>query len=168
MIDIAEAGDFGKSNDAKSEKVVFSISKLLEKESKFIPEIFYSKPYPEMASEFYRRTLKILPDIIENIDKYEEYWVDEFEFLKKSEELIKNDEVTITEMPEHDLAVVTLSETNEPIHDMAINTQANKTQILMRQAQKYYFKYRYETWVQYKSFSYPLRVNLLPLAEKTK
>ena len=89
-----------------------------------------------------------------------------FKFLKKSEELIKNGEVTISEMPENDLAVVTLSETNESIHEMAIHNRTNKTQILMRQAQKYSFKYRYETWVQYKSFSYPLRVNLSPLAEK--
>ena len=166
LIDIAEAGDFRKYNDPKSAQIVFCISKLLKKESKFIPETFYSKPYPEIAAEFYRKTLNILPDIIENINNYEEYWVDEFEFLRKSEERIKNGEVTVIEMPEHHLAVVTIPETHESIHEMAINNQTNKTQILMRQAQKYYFKYRYETWVQYKSFSYPLRVNLSPLAEK--
>ena len=165
LIDIAEAGDFRKFNNYKSAKVIFSLSKLLEKESQFIPEYFFSKPYPEMAAEFYRRALEVLPDVIENIDRYEEYWSGEFEFLTKSEDLIKRGDVSITEMPEHDLAVVTVPE-NEVIHDMAIYNQTHKTQIVTRRGQDYAFMYRYETWVQYKSFPYPLRVNLSPLAEK--
>ena len=165
LIDIAEAGDFRKFKHYDSAKVIFCISKLLEKQSKFISEDIYSKPYPEYAAECYRKTLEILPSIVEDINKYEKYWIDEFVFLKQSEDRIKSGEVTISEMPENDLAVVTLLNERDSIHEMAINNQTNKTQIVMRQGQKFSFMYRYETWVQYKSFAYPLRVNLSPLAQ---
>lgn len=166
LIDIAEAGDFEKFSDYHAAKVVFTLNKLISKESNYIPEAVHSKPYPEKAAEFYKRMLEVLPDIIENLGKYETYWADEFDFLQKSEALIKNGEVTISEMEEHDIAIVTLPDNIAPIHEMAVHNQTNKTQILTKQGQNYSFKYRYETWVQFESFSYPLRVNLSPLAEQ--
>lgn len=166
LVDIAEAGDFRKFKEYDSAKVIFTISKLLRKESGFMAQEVYLKRYPEYTAACYSAMLEIFPDIIEDLEKYEAYWAGEFESLKRSEELITRGEVSVKEMPESDLAIVTLPALHDAIHEMAINNLTERTQIITHQGQKFSFMYRYETWVQYTSRSYPLRVNLSPLAER--
>ena len=173
LVDIAEAGDFGKYKDRKAARISFIISALIQKNSRFIDESFYLRPYHEMAAEFYKKLLLELRSIIDNVDNYKKYWKEEDDFLNYSEKLVEDGVVTIEEKTDHDIAIVSIPTDLDskafsrftqqkwgPIHEMAINNKTNRTQIIVVQGQSYSFKYRYETWVQFKTFTYPFRVNM--------
>ena len=53
----------------------------------------------------------------------------------------------------------------EPIHEMSVHNRTNKLRILYHQETNFWFKFRYETWVQLCKPHEMLRVNLEPLAE---
>ncbi len=170
LIDIAQAGDFQKYNNRQAARIVFTINALLKEESGFISKDCFKMTYPKMAAEFYRRLLEVLKDIIEKTEDYKKYWIDEDNFLTLSENLLRDNLVTIKELEDNskktDLAIVTMPNPDILIHEMAIHNKTRRTQIVFHRGSYFNFKYRYETWVQFKSYSYPLRVNLSSLAEE--
>jgi hypothetical protein len=92
--------------------------------------------------------------------------------------MIANGVVTIEEVPEIDLAVVTVPD-NEPsrgghrfagesfegVHPMALHNATNRLRLLVVHGRRYQYVDRYETWVQYRSRRPLPRVDMRPLAE---
>lgn len=179
LVEIATAGDFGKFTDRNAARISMALNSFVKPESsKFSDDVFKSS-YPQMAAQFYQRSLKELPLMIAQISNYEALWRQEDEFLTLSESLIKNGEVKIEDDIENDIAIVYLPENLQQakfhrfavnkmgvLHDMAIHNATQRGRILYVQGRQIHFKYRYETWVQLKGNLHPLRVDLTGLANK--
>ena len=93
--------------------------------------------------------------------------------------MIANGVVTIEEIPEIDLAVVTIpddetsrrghrfaGESFEGVHPMALHNATHCLRLLVVHGRRYQFVDRYETWVQYRSRRPLPRVDMRPLAER--
>ncbi len=179
LIDVAEAGDFAKYKNRNAARVTFTIARMLDEDSGFFDPSVFRLSYPEMTAIFYQKLLSILPEIIERLDSYKKYWVDEDLFLSKSENLIDSRLIKICEIGHIPVAVVEISSDIDSqmfhwanqrrwglVHDMAIHKRTDLAQILYRQGRRYWFKYRYESWVQFKSKQHPRRVDLSFLADE--
>jgi len=178
LVDVAEAGDFAKFKDRKAARIAFAISSMVQKNGGFIPVEVFNQPYPQLAAELYRRMLSVLPDLVKDINKFEKFWADEDQFLSQSEDLFKDQIIQIEEIHDLDLAIVHLpnhvesrgfhrftQKRTEPIHEMSVHNRTRKLRVLYRQGQNFWFKFRYETWVQLREPHNMLRVNLGPLAD---
>ena len=99
--------------------------------------------------------------------------------LTASEDLITRGIVTIEEIPDLDLAVVTIPDDTsdlgghrfagmsfESIHPMALHNATGCFRLLVIHGRRYQFVDRYETWVQYRSRRPLPRVDMRPLAER--
>lgn len=180
LIDVAEAGDFGKYKDKKAAQIAILINTMITPEAGFFDASVFSLPYADMAAVFYRELLKHLPGMLEDIKAYHDLWQDEYMFLEHSTALIEAGQVTITEDMENDIAIITIPEVVNSqlptlldhrthfggIHEFAIHNATPRARLLYVQGHHIQFKYRYETWVQLKNNIHPLRVNLSPLAEQ--
>ena len=179
LIDVAEAGDFGKYKDRRAAKIAMALVNILTPDSGYFEKSVFSLPYPEMAALFYKKGLELLPEMLEDIDFFKALWDEEDEFLSYSEDLVKEQRVSIEEDINNDIAIVTIPTelANKKfhkfaishfgtIHDIAIHNATKRARIFYIHGKKIQFKFRYETWVQLKNNIHPLRVDLSPLAEK--
>jgi hypothetical protein len=164
-IDVARAGDFGTYRDRDSVRIAWTIAAL-----------GFELP-PEV--DRYATVLDRVPELLDHPERFVEHWADEDEHLQGSEAAIASGLVTIEELDDLDLAIVTMPEdwTLRPVrrftrpglqasvHPTAVFNATDCFRVLYRRGARYELQYRYETWVQYQSRRPPGRVDLAPLAE---
>ena len=93
--------------------------------------------------------------------------------------MLASGEVTIEEVPDLDLAVVTVppgapdagghrfgGQWVSGLHPMAVHDATERGALLTVRGRRYQFAYRYESWVQYRTRAVRRRVDLAPLAER--
>jgi hypothetical protein len=177
LIDIAAAGDFGTFRTREAARSAFVLAAFADPDlSPLAPEIF-RQPYPRMCARLYEELLPRLPVIMRHLDGYRSYWESEDAMLSASEAMIRDGVIQIEEIPQLDLAVVTLPETlpdrrihrftsNGPAacHPMALCNVLQTFRIVLMQGRAYEVQYRYETWVDYVSRRLLPRIDLTPLA----
>jgi hypothetical protein len=177
LIDIASAGDFGTYKLPQTARAAFVLSSFADKERSPLPHHIFERPYPEMASTLYQELLPILGELLDNPQKYEQWWQAEEQFLIESTDAITSGVISIEEIPDLDLAIVHIPESWEnqkahrftqsrrlSCHPFAINNSTSCFRILLIKGSEYELQYRYETWVQYVSRRPMPRVNLESLA----
>ena len=163
VIDVARAGDFGTFHDRDSARIAWTIA-LIEAE---LGE----------DRDHYTHVLGRVPELLDHPDRFRKYWADEDEHLDASEAAIRAGEVSIEEMEDLDLAVVTVPETwaqrtvhkftvslPQAVHPGAVHNATDRFRLLYMQGQRYELQYRYETWVRYLSRRPPGRIDLAPFA----
>ncbi len=172
FVDAATAGDFGRYRARDAARANFTISKLVSE----FPE---QPDHAEHAAQLYEMLIPMMPDLIDDIGRFENKWRDEDRLLDDGEQWLDQGLVTIEEDKERDLAIVTIpqelptqayshfaSEAEGPLHKMAVYNRSNKARVLFQQGQRYWFRYRYETWVKFVSERHPFRVDLAPLCNE--
>lgn len=163
-IDVARMGDFDRYLDRDSARVAWTIAELaaqIERQG--------GDPYAEL--------LPRVDELLDHPERHRDLWVAEDEHLTRSEAAVANGTVTIDERPDLDLAVVTVPEDLEPlpahfftpvvaeaVHSAAVHNVTECTRTLYQRGERYFFRYRYETWVQMATRRPPQRVDLTALA----
>jgi len=178
LIDIAQAGDFVKYHDRQAARVAFIISSFTHQDmSPLDPEIFEMDPSRKCAA-LYRALLPMLELFISDTENYQSYWEKEDRWLEESERAISRGIITIRELNEYELAVVSLPENwtaassdgtlgvDHICHPMAINNKTDCNRVLIVRGHQYALLYRYESWVQYISKPTAPRVDLTKFAEE--
>jgi hypothetical protein len=163
-IDVARMGDFDTYEDRGSARIAWTIAVLASE-----VEAQGGDPYAELLP----RTAELLDDP----DGHREHWAEEDEHLARSEAAVASGVVGIEEVPDLDLAVVTVPAdwTPQPahfftpivgqaVHATAVHNATERSRILYVRGDRYLFQYRYETWVQYASRRPLQRVDLTELA----
>jgi len=159
LADIAAAGDFGTYRDRTAARISMVVARL--------------RP----AGDPYVEGLELLPKMIDDIEAFRHLWGDEDAALSAAEEAIASGRVAIEEAPELDLAVVTVP-ADEPVggghrfahmrddgvHPMAIHNATGCFRLAILRGRRYELRYRYESWVQYRTRRPLPRVDLAPLA----
>ncbi len=163
-IDVARAGDFGTYADRDSVRIAWTIASLAA----------------EMVGDLdpYAALLDRVPELLDHPDHFAQHWAEEDEHLRASEAAIASGLVTIEELDELDLAIVTVpddwavrpvhrftvSGLEAALHPTAVNNATERFRVLYRRGRAYELQYRYETWVQYVSRHPPGRIDLTALA----
>jgi hypothetical protein len=178
LIDVAEAGDFATFRDRRAARTSMIIDAYADADRSPLAGRLAGS-YDEHCVVLYEETIPLLVSMAVDGERFRELWAEEDEQLTASEKAIANGVVSIEELPEIDLAVVTIpeheasrrghrfaGESFEGVHPMALNNATNCLRLLVFHGRRYQYVDRYETWVQYRSRRPLPRVDMRPLAEQ--
>jgi hypothetical protein len=178
LIEVAEAGDFATFRDRRAARASMVIDAYADRERSPIATSLVGS-YDEQCVVLYTETLPLLISMANDTDRFHDLWADEDAQLTASEALLADGLVTIDEVPEIDVAVVTIPENDrahrghrfagmsfESIHPMALHNATPCIRLLVIHGRRYQFVDRYETWVQYRSRRTLPRVDMRPLAQQ--
>ncbi len=175
LIDVAAAGDFATYRDRTAARVSMVIAAFADQHRTPLGEP--AAAYETWCGQLYEELLGRLPELCDHPDRYRGLWAEEDEALTSSEALVRSGDVHMEEVPELDLAVVTVpsgapssgghrfgSRWATGLHPMAVNTATAMFGVLTVSGASFDFVYRYESWVQYRTRRPRSRVDLGPLA----
>ena len=163
LVAVGECGDFDRWSGERATKVTCALYGLETLASSPIRQGLAGRDYLERTAFLYRETLPLVPQLLDDIDRFEEYWGDEYRTVEADRELFAKDEATVREVPELDLAIFDLP---RKLHDMALYEQTACSRVaLVIDGDRYQVRYRYESWVELQSRQPPPRIDLRPFAE---
>lgn len=178
LIEVAAAGDFGTYRDRRAARASMTISAYTEVDRSPLAHRLVGS-YDQQCVVLYEETLPLLVPMLVDNEAFRDLWADEDADLSASEQAIANGVVTIEELADIDLAVITIpsgeqsrrghrfaGESFDGLHPMAVNNATRCFRLLMVHGRRYQFVDRYETWVQYRSRRPLQRVDMRPLAER--
>jgi len=174
IIDVASAGDFGVFSSRDAARVAFALMSYADAERSPLGAEVFARPYPAQSAALYEECLTTLPDMLAATDRFQPWWEAEDAWLQRDLDRVSGGAITIEEMPEIDLAIVTLPDDGDPLvdseadilgcHQGAIHNRTSMFRTLVVRGDRYIVRYRYETWVRYVSRPTMPRVDLSPLA----
>lgn len=150
LIDVARAGDFGRFHHRDAARASMTITALAERDAR---------------ADSYREILPGMATLRRSLGDYRELWAEEDEWLTESEAAVASGRVTIVEHEGVDLAVVTAPAGFAP-HEMAIHNRTDRLRVLTVRGRHMSLRYRYESWVLYRSARPLPRVDLRGLASR--
>jgi hypothetical protein len=178
LIDVASAGDFATFTDRRAARASMVIGAYADGDRSPIAASLVGS-YDDQCAVLYEETLPLLVPIAVHGERFRDLWADEDAQLTSSEAAIAEGIVTIDELPEVDLAVVTIPDSEasrrghrfahmsfDSIHPMALHNATKRFRLLVIHGRRFQFVDRYETWVQYRSRRPLPRVDMRPLAEQ--
>lgn len=176
LIDVARAGDFSTFDDRRAAWVSMAISAFSVPATS--PVTGLSSDYAAQTGQLYQELLGRLEELCDKPEQYRSLWAEEDAALSSSEAALANGHATVEEVPDIDLAVVSVDRSvvttgghrfggrwAEGLHPMALYNSTDRFVILSVQGQRYEVTCRYETWVQYQSRPLRSRRDLRPSAE---
>ena len=178
LVDVAAAGDFSTYRDRRAARASMSLAAYADEDRSPIAGQL-TGPYDAQCALLYETTLPLLVPMVTHGEQFRDLWAEEDENLTVSERLISTGEVTIDEVADLDLAVITVPdrepahgghrfthETFATLHPMALHNATGRFRLLLLHGRQYQFVDRYETWVQYRSRRPVARVDMRPLADR--
>ncbi len=177
LVEIARAGDFAVTRSRTAARISMVLSAYADPERSPLPDL----PTDDDArtAALYRDVLGRLPEICDRPDRWRALWAEEDEILTGSEAALAAGSAAISEVPDVDLAVVTVPERAprggghrfggqwvRGLHPMAVHNATNRGAVLTIRGRHYELAYRYESWVQFRTRAVRPRVDLVPLAER--
>lgn len=177
LIDVAAAGDFATFRDRRAARASMAIDAYADAERSPIAQSLVGS-YDDQCVVLYEETVPLLVSMAVDGDLHRDLWADEDANLTISESAIAQGVVTIEELPDVDLAIVTIPDSMaahrghrfagmsfDSIHPMAMHNATGCFRLLVVHGRRYQFVDRYETWVQYRSRQPLPRVDMRPLAD---
>jgi hypothetical protein len=175
LVEVARAGDFAVTRSRDAARVSMVLSAFADPAR--TPLGGLPDDYEEATALLYTELLGRLPELCDHIERYRPLWVEEDATLRMSKSVIASGAVRIAEVPDLDLAVVTVAERAPSggghrfagrwvhgLHPMAVHDATERGALITCRGRRYQFAYRYESWVQYRSRAVRPRVDLAPLA----
>jgi hypothetical protein len=179
VIDVAAAGDFGTFRSRDAARISITISAYTDADRSPLDPALFALPYERYAAAMYEEMLPRMDGLLDHPDRFRELWADEDEHLAVSEAGLRERSVTLEEVPDIDLAVVTVPEgwterqvhrftqqRSQAVHPMAVHNATDRFRVLLVEGRRYELQFRYESWVQYMSRRPRPRVDLTPLAKE--
>jgi hypothetical protein len=176
--DVARAGDFARTDSREAARVSMVLAAYADPERSPLAGLPDSSDYEGQTAALYAELLGLLPELCDHVGRFESLWGEEDATLDASEAALASGSVTISEVPELDLAVVSVPEDAPDagghrfgglwlpgLHPMAVNAATERGALLTVRGRRYQFEYRYESWVQFRSRRVRPRVELGPLAD---
>ena len=160
----ALAGDFQVAHDLDATRICAVIEALADPGTSPLPREVFRATGPERVALLYAHTLEVLPSILGNIEGWRPYWEEDESFLINSRTLLQTGQVSISEIPSLDLAVIYIPDDlphrtvrrfvereRARVHPVAVYSATDCMRILRVCKGRMELQYRYETWVQYVS-----------------
>jgi len=175
LAEVARAGDFATTSSRTAARVSMALAAYADPAR--TPLTALPTDYGELTALFYTELLGRLPELCDHPERCRALWAEEDAVLQASEAAIASGAVTIEEVPDLDLAVVTVPERAPRggghrfgdawvagLHPMAVHNATERTALLTVRGGRRTLEYRYESWVQFRSRPVRPRVDLAPLA----
>ena len=177
LVDVARAGDFATFSSRDAAHVSMVISAFADPERSPVADLVALTDDSQRTASLYEELLARLREMSDHPDRFHDLWAEEEATLAASEAAIASGAVSITEVDDIDLAVVTVAPTApvlgghrfvgawlHGVHPMAVYNCTRRSAVLTIRGRACELTYRYEGWVQYRSQAVRPRVDLAPLA----
>jgi hypothetical protein len=165
LVTCGECGDFDRWSGERATKVTCALYGLESLPSSPMRQgLAGIRDYLDRTAYLYRESLPMVRDLLDDPDRFEEYWRPEYEKVVAGRELFAKGEANVQELPEADLAIFELP---HQVHDMALYEQTERSRVvLVMDGFRYQVRYRYESWVELQSRRPPPRIDLRPFANE--
>jgi hypothetical protein len=177
LVEVARAGDFAVTRSRDAARISMVLSAYADPDRSPLGAL--PTDYDETVALLYTELLGQLPELCDHPDRSRALWAAEDATFQQSLDAIARGAVRIDEVPDLDLAVVTLRHdapetgghrfagqwVNGP-HPMAVHGATERGAIVTLRGRRHEFAYRYESWVQYRSRPVRPRVDLAPLVDR--
>ena len=177
LVDVARAGDFATFDQREAARVSMAIAAYATPGRSPLGAL--ESDYPAMTAQLYEELLGRLGELCDHPGRYRALWAEEDATLSATEAALASGKITVEEVPELDLAVVTAADGCPGAgghrfggmwapgpHPMALYNATQRFAVLVTRGQSYEFTFRYESWVQYQSSRPRPRVDLTGLADR--
>ncbi len=177
LVEVARAGDFAVTRSRDAARVSMVLSAYADPERSPLPGL--PTDYDALTAVLYGELLGRLTELCDRPERFRALWAEEDDALTASEAALASGAVTITEVPDVDLAVVTVPERAPAggghrfggqwvagLHPIAVHNATERGAVLTVRGRRYELGYRYESWVQFRTRPVRPRVDLVPLAEQ--
>jgi hypothetical protein len=177
LVELARAGDFAVTSSREAARVSMALSAYADPSRSPLGQL--PADYDAATAMLYTELLGRLPELCDQPDRCRSLWAEEDATLRASEKAIASGAVHIEEVPDLDLALVTVPERApdagghrfggqwvQGLHPMAVHNATERGALLTRRGRRYEFAYRYESWVQFRTRAVRPRVDLAPLVER--
>ena len=179
LVEVARAGDFAVTRSRAAARVSMVLSAYADPGRSPLAGSARAD-YDALTAVLYGELLGRLPEMCDRPERFRATCGPRrTTTLTASEAALASGVVTITEVPEVDLAVVTVPERApgggghrfggqwvEGLHPMAVHNATERGAVLTVRGRHYELAYRYESWVQFRTRAMRPRVDLTPLAEQ--
>ncbi len=183
LVEVARAGDFAVTPSRTAARVSMAIAAYADPGRSPLRAGSggdAAPDYDEWVRVLHLELLARLPELCERPERFAGLWADEDATLTRSEEALASGAVTIEEVPDLDLAVVTVPDRAEldlagghrfggewvaGVHPIALHNATDRGALLVLAGGRPELRYRYESWVQFRTRTVRPRVDLVPLAE---
>jgi hypothetical protein len=175
--EVARAGDFAVTSSRDAARISMTLSAFADPQRSPLPGLPGDED--ERTAVLYAELLGRLPELCDDVERWREVWADEDATLRESIAAVASGAVTIEEVPELDLAVVEIPAAAPTagghrfggqwvtgLHPMAVSNATERNAVLTVRGRHYELRYRYESWVQFRSRVVRPRVDLAPLADR--
>jgi hypothetical protein len=192
LVEVARAGDFAVTTRRDAARISMAISAFAdpgrspllapsESTADVAGAADAAADYGEWTEALHRSVLPRLMEMCDRPETYASLWEEEDATLTKSEDALARGFVTIEEVPDLDLAVIMVPARDElrfagghrfggtwvaGVHPLAIHNASDRGALLIFEGNRPELRYRYESWVQFRSRAVRLRVDLAGLAER--
>lgn len=106
LINIARTGDFAEFTTEDALKANDVIESLMDVENGLAKGELKGKSYPVMMQLIYERGFSLLPELIDDIDKYEKYWGRDFDLFLSSESSFETQQSVFSNYSDCKLSVI--------------------------------------------------------------
>ncbi len=176
LTDVAAAGDFATYQSRQAARVSMIIAAFTDTDRSPLADTVPSDD-DDRCGFLYTELVGRLPELCDHPERWRTLWAEEDERLSTHEADLESGRITIDEVPDLDLAIVTAVDDErlggghrfggrwaDGLHPMAIHNATTCLATLQVVGRRYLFTYRYESWVQLRSRRPRPRVDLGPLA----
>ncbi len=177
LVEVARAGDFADTSSVDAARISMVLSAYADPERSPLGSL--PDDGDALTALLYGELTDRLPEVCDRIERYRAVWGDEDATLSASQAALASGAVTISEVPDLDLAVIDVAPTAPEggghrfggqwvsgLHPIAVHGATQRGTLLTRRGARYELAYRYESWVQFRSRAVRARVDLAPLAER--
>jgi len=177
LVGVARAGDFATFDQREAARVSMAIAAYATPGRSPLGAL--APDYPAKTAQLYEELLGRLGELCDHPDRYRGLWAEEDATLSATEAALASGKVSIEEVADIDLAVVTAAGDSPRagghrfaglwapgLHPMAVYNATQRFAVLVIRGQSYEFTFRYETWVQYQTTRPRPRVDLTGLADR--
>src|SRR6185312_5824130 len=162
VVDLAAAGDFATFRTRDGARLAMAVAAFADESRSPLDPAVFAGSYADQCGRLYLELLPRLPGLLDDVDACRDLWADEDAHLAAGLAAIADGMVTIEEVPEVDLAVVTIPEGvggsplahrfahlvgrewTEAVHPMAVNDATTMLRVLLVHGRRYRLELRYE------------------------
>jgi hypothetical protein len=184
LVEVARAGDFAVTTSRRAAQISMAISAFADPDRSPLrrSSLGASEPdYGAWVAVLHVEMLGRLPELCDRPERFADLWAEEDATLTDSEKAIARGGVVIEEVPDIDLGVVTLPAADalrlegghrfggdwvSGVHPVALHNATDRGALLVLAEGRPELRYRYESWVQFRSRPIRPRVDLVPLADR--
>ncbi|HLZ72255.1 MAG TPA: DUF6687 family protein [Dehalococcoidia bacterium] len=162
---LAQGAEFGIAHDLDATGFVCAVNAFRDPAESPLAATLAGRDDAGRGAALFEALLPQMPAMLENIRDFDLLWIGEYSDVLQADSLFNSGAVQIESVPELDLVVLDTPLRLHPL--IGLTVSAGRSRLLtVRSENTYTLEYRYESWVQLRSWRPRPRINLSGLATR--